>query len=213
MKKIKLNNKGFGKKETMFCLLIIIAGVAIVATKFLNNADSNHFQSFIRLSKEFADAAGVTRDGETIAAFESRVFLYDVMSYNYMDWIKSPFDESDYCDVYESQIEMEKESVYITFRCSEYLIYKQISTNEDFKIYKVSDWTEEPISGSNVQKTKFYNYKVNGVEQLPGYVQEKEFIVKYNEAASANIYFVTNLKAEHELVEKTYYRTMERVNF
>lgn len=213
MKKIKLNNKGFGKKETMFCLLIIIAGVAIVATNFLKNADSNHFQSFIRLSKEFADAAGVTRDGETIAAFESRVFLYDVMSYNYMDWIESPFDESDYCDVYESQIEMEKESVYITFRCSEYLIYKQITTNEDFKIYKVSDWTEEPISGSNVQKTKFYNYKVNGVEQLPEYLQEKEFIVKYNEAASANIYFITNLKAGHELVEKTYYRTMERVNF
>ncbi len=212
MKKIKLNNKGFGKKETMFCLLVIIAGVAIVANNFLNNTDSNNFSNFIRMSKEFADAAGVTRDGETIAAFETRVFLYDVMSYNYMDWLESPFNKNEYCDIYESQIEMEQQSVYITFRCSEYLIYKQISTNEDFKIYKVSDWTEEVLTGSNIQKTKFYNYVVDGKEQLDEYLPEKEFIVKYNETAGANTYFVTNLKAEHQLVEKTYYRTMERVN-
>lgn len=208
--KFKLNNKGLGRKETMICLLIIIVGMVAVLYFTTEADDSSKFTKFIRLAKEFGEEAGVVRDSEG-AIYETRVYLYDVINLGYDDRYNSPFNRNESCNTYESKIEMEERSIYITMRCSEYLIYKEVSTNDEFTIYKVSEWTDQKLTGSHVQTETFYNYTINGEEQFDTYYTEKEFLVKYNEKENYNTFFTGYMKPEHTLVQKTYYRTIEEV--
>ena len=80
----KLNNKGFGKKETMICLLLVIIGMVGVLYFTTEADDSAKFTKFVRLAKEFGEEAGVVRDSE-VAIYEERVYLYDVISLGYDD--------------------------------------------------------------------------------------------------------------------------------
>lgn len=206
----KLNNKGFGKKETMICLLLIIVAMVGVLYFTTEADDSTKFSKFVRLAKEFGEEAGVVRDSEG-AIYETRVYLYDVINLGYDDKYESPFDHGEECNVYESKIEMEGRGIYISMLCSEYFIYRASSTENEFTIYKVSEWTDQKLTGSNVQTTTFYNYTVNGEEQFNTYYSEKEFIVEYSKKTGFKSSYIGNLRPEHTLVQKTYYRTMEEV--
>ena len=207
---LKLNNKGFGKKETMICLLVVILGIVGVLYFTTEADDSTKFSKFVRLAKEFGEEAGVVRDSEG-AIYEKRVYLYDVINLGYEDRYTSPFDPNQECNIYESKIEMEDRSIYISMLCSEYYIYRAQSTEEDFTIYKVTEWTDQKLTGSNVQTTTFYNYTVDGVEQFDTYYNEKEFLVEYTKKTGYKSMYIGNLRPEHTLVQKTYYRTIEEV--
>ena len=206
----KLNNKGFGKKETMICLLLIIIGMVAVLYFTTEADDSTKFTKFVHLAKEFGEEAGVVRDTEG-PVYETKVYLYDVINLGYNDKYESPFNNGEECNLYESKIEMEDKDIYISMRCSEYYIYRSLSTDEEFSIYKVSEWTDQKLTGSNVQTATFYNYTVNGEEQLDKYYIDKEFIVEYTAKAGYRTVSAGNLRPEHTLVQKTYYRTMEEV--
>ena len=182
--------------------------MAILLYKSGNVDDETSIKNFKRLAVEFIDEAGIVRD--QVAGYEDLVYLYDAINLNYMKGLTSPFDKANYCDEYESKIKMKNSSIYLTFKCSEYLIYDQ-PTTEEYVIYKVSDWSEEPIEGNNVQTTTFYNYAINGEEQLDEYYIEKEFLVEYSMKSGFTTRFLSNMLEEHELVKKTYYRTMEEV--
>ena len=204
----KLNNRGVGRKEVIIGLFVIFVLMAILLYKSGNVDDKTSIKNFKRLAVEFIDEAGIVRD--QVAGYEDLVYLYDAINLNYMKGLTSPFDKANYCDEYESKIKMKDSSVYLTFKCSEYLIYDQ-PTTEEYVIYKVSDWSEEPIEGNNVQTTTFYNYTINGEEQLDEYYIEKEFLVEYSMKSGFTTRFLSNMLEEHELVKKTYYRTMEEV--
>ena len=107
----------------------------------------------------------------------------------------------------QSKIEIVDRQKYITFKCSDYYIYNQ-KTIENYIIYKVSEWTDEKLTGDNVQTATFYNYMVNGIEVLDDYYIEKEFLVKYGMKSGYPTISLENLKSGHELVKKTYYRTL-----
>ena len=204
----KLNNKGLGRKEVIIGLFVIFVLMAILLYKSGNVDEETNIKNFKRLAVEFIDEAGIVRD--QIAGYEDIVYLYDAINLNYMKGIVSPFDRENYCDEYESKIKMKDARVYLTFKCSEYLIYDQ-PTTEEYVIYKVSDWSAEPIEGNNVQTTSFYNYTIDGVEQLDDYYIEKEFLAEYSMKSGFTTRFLSNMLKGHELVEKTYYRTMEEV--
>jgi len=206
MQNKKLNNRGIGKKEAIIGLFIIFALMAIMLHKSSNVDNTANLKNFKRLAVEFIDEAGIVRD--QVAGYEDVVYLYDAINLNYMKGLESPFEKDTYCDEYESKIKMKENRVYLTFKCSEYLIYDQ-PTTEDYIIYKVTEWTDEPIDGNNVQTTNFYNYKVDGVEQLDDYYIEKEFLAEYSMKSGYTTRFLSNMATDHELVKKTYYRTME----
>lgn len=205
----KLNNKGLGRKETMMALLLILIIMAVVLYKVLGTNDTTQFTNFRRLANTFINEAGMVRDVEI--GYEEQVFLYDTINLSYSEELKSPFNQNDKCDIYESKIKMVNKSVYVTLKCSDYIIYNQLTTENEYKIYKVSEWTDEKLTGSNVQEATFYNYEVNGEEQLPTYYMEKEFLVKYAEKTGYKTNYVSYLRSEHKLLEKTYYRTIEEV--
>ena len=208
MLKNKLNNKGLGKKEMMIVLLIIFAGLAFGLYKIIGSNSATQMANFRRLATSFIDEAARLRDEE--ALYENEVYLYDTIELNYIEEMPSPFEQSESCDLYESKIEIVDRQRYITFKCSNYYIYNQ-KTTEDYVVFKVSDWTEEELHGDNVQTATFYNYTVNGTEVLDKYYIEKEFLVQYSMKSAYPTISLQNLKSEHELVKKTYYRTLEEV--
>lgn len=208
MLKFKLNNRGNGRKEMMLVLLIIFAGLAFGLYKIIGNNEITQIANFKRLAASFIDEAGRLRDNEIL--YEEKVYLYDTIELNYIDEMNSPFTFGESCDIYESKIEMEDRKVFLTFKCSEYYIYHQ-QTTEEYTIFKVSEWTDQKLTGDNVQTAKFYNYTVNDIEVLDDYYIEKEFLVEYNRRSGYKTNFIENMKAGHELVSKTYYRTLEEV--
>jgi hypothetical protein len=208
MLKNKLNNSGLGKKEMMLVLLIIFAGLAFGLYKILGNNTITQMANFKRLATSFVDEAVRLRDTE--ALYENEVYLYDTIELNYIEEVPSPFEKSETCDLYESKIEIVDRQRYITFKCSDYYIYNQ-KTTENYIVYKVSEWTDKKLTGDNVQTATFYNYMVNGIEVLEDYYIEKEFLVKYGMKSGYPTISLENLKSEHELVKKTYYRTLEEV--
>ena len=194
----KLNNRGLGRKEVIIGLFILFVLMAILLYKSGNVDDETGIKNFKRLAVEFIDEAGIVRD--QVAGYEDIVYLYDAINLNYMKGLESPFDKENYCDEYESKIKMKDSRIYLTFKCSEYLIYDQ-PTTEEYIIYKVSDWSEEPIEGNNVQATTFYNYTVDGVEQLDEYYIEKEFLVEYSMKSGFTTRILSNMLEGHELVK------------
>lgn len=208
MQKFKLNNKGMGKKEMMLVLLILFAGIAFGLYKIIGNNEITQIANFKRLAASFIDEAGRLRDNEI--HYEERVFLYDAIELEYLKDLKSPFNSKETCDIYESKIEMVDRQVFLTFKCSEYYIYHQ-QTTEEYIVYKVSEWTDQKLTGENVQTANFYNYTVNDKEVLPEYYIEKEFLVEYSKASGYQTNVLGNLNGNHTLVKKTYYRTLEQV--
>lgn len=208
MKKFKLNNRGIGKKEMMLVLLILLAGMAFGLYKVIGNNEITQLANFKRLAATFIDEAGRLRDNEI--HYEERVYLYDAIELGYLDELKSPFNHQETCDKYESKIEMMDRRVYITFKCGEYYIFDQ-QTTEDYTVFKVSEWTEEKLTGENVQAINFYNYTINDEEMLDKYYIEKEFLVEYAKKSGYKTLTIGNLNSNHTLVKKTYYRTLEQV--
>ena len=205
----KLNNRGVGRKEVIIGLFVIFVLMAILLYKSGNVDDETSIKNFKRLAVEFIDEAGIVRD--QVAGYEDLVYLYDAINLNYMKGLTSPFDKANYCDEYESKIKMKNSSIYLTFKCSEYLIYDQ-PTTEEYVIYKVSDWSEEPIEGNNVQTTTFYNYAINGEEQLDEYYIEKEFLVEYSMKSGFTTRFLSNMLEEHEKSKKHTLEQWKKLN-
>ena len=208
MKIFNLNNKGMGKKEMMLVLLILLAGITYGLYKIIGNNAITQMANFKRLAATFIDEAGRLRDNEI--HYEERVYLYDTIELDYLDELKNPFNHQETCDKYESKIEMADNKVYITFKCGEYYIFDQ-QTTEEYTVYKVSEWTDQKLTGENVQTANFYNYTVNDVEILDKYYIEKEFLVEYAQKSGFKTLTIGNLNPNHKLVKKTYYRTLEQV--
>lgn len=209
MQKIKLNNKGIGRKETMAILLLIIVLFIVVLNTFLKKLDNTKFDNFRKLASNFIEDVSRMRNLE--AAYENGAYLYDVINMNYGKNIVSPFNSKDNCDVYESRIQVINNTPHITLKCSDYIIYDEETTAKKFKIYKVSDWTDKEITSENVQTADFYNYEINGVEQLDKYYNEKEFMIKYTEKTGKKIYSVSALDNGQNILTKKFYRTMDEV--
>ncbi len=209
MNKLKINNQGFGKKEMMMALFIIIVALAFFLYKVLGPGSTTQFTQFKRQADTFHSNASKLRDME--GEYPEIIYLYDVIIENYSESIKNPFNGNEECDVYESKLEKKDNKSYLTFKCGEYLIYEHYTLEDKYTIYKVSEWTEQKLTGDNVQAVTFYNYEVNGEEQFPNYHIEKEFLVKYSEKTGLKTRQVSYIGTSHKLLQKTYYRTVEKV--
>ncbi len=197
------------KKETMVVLLLLVIFFTVGIYLATGASNKTEFNTFRKLASRFVSSFGNLRT--EYANFESGAYLYDVIQNGYSEPLTSPFNSDEVCNPYESRIQVKDHIIYVTLRCSNYLIYNQSSTTDRFTVYKISDWTEEKIEGSNVQMTNFYNYEKNGVLQLPKYYVRKEFYVNYYNKTGHDIYEPTAIDSKYKLLEKTYYRTMDEV--
>lgn len=211
MKIKKINNRGFSARELMISIVVILIVFVFILFVFSKTNVKGKYRNFRTLASSFATEVSNLRNSG--AAFENGAYLYDLVDKKFIDPYVSPFDNSETCDLYESRIEINNSGIpTVTLKCSNYLIYKELTTKKDFTIYEVSKWDEKKKIGDDVQNATLYNYVMDGKEQFEDYYMEKQFLIEYNKKNGSNISNVNNLNSEHKLVSKTYYRTIKEVS-
>ena len=206
------NKSGLASMELLLALAFIIVIVAIVAWLFLSNDNNKRkYEVFAENARDFSVRVSEYRD--RYVKYDDVIYLADLVNDNYIKAFKNPFGGGTTCDLYESKVEIiSSNKKYVTLRCGDYLIDKQETSSNDYKIYKVSDWKDKVSNSELVQSAKLYNYQKDGKSVLPSYVTEKELIDSYNTNENQNIKSLEEIDLkEFAVTTKTFYRTKELV--
>ena len=99
----------------------------------------------------------------------------------------------------------------VTLKCGKYLINEEsVSSIKRSKIYKVSDWTEKELTGSDVEKKELYNCKENGKEVFDDYKEDGYFVYQTNKKYGTSNFYPEDVK-DCNIVTKTFYRKIKEV--
>ena len=205
-----MNNKGFMRFEVLtmiFIGVVAFCGAAFFILKGANGQKINTMSSNgLRLSEVVVANLDSFKNLNT-------VYLDEVIKEELMDNIKNPFGGGN-CDETASRVDIVSGAPYTTLKCGDYLIDNQnIKDVKEVKLYKVSKWQTEKLTGENVEEKVFYNCEKNGKNVYDDYLEEGYLVAKINQDHNTSYYFLNNLKDEcDEIVEKTYYRTKEEFN-
>ena len=205
-----MNNKGFMKFEVLtmvFIFIVAVCGGSYFILKGANGQKINTMSSNgLRLSEVVVT---------NISSFRNLnvVYLDEVINEELMDNIKNPFGGGN-CDVTESRVEMTSGAPYTTLKCGNYLIDNQnIKDVNEVKLFKVSKWQKEKLTGDNVEERVFYNCEKDGKNLYDNYLEEGYLVAKINQDFDTMYYFKNQITSEcDKIVEKTYYRTKEEFN-
>ena len=155
-----MNNKGFMKFEVLTMVFIFIVAVCGGAYFILKGANGQKISTMSSNGLRLSEVV-VTN----IASFKNlnTVYLEEVINEQLIDNIKNPFGGGN-CDTTESRVDMVSGDPYTTLKCGDYLIDKQnIKDVNDVKLFKVSKWQEEKLTGENVEERIFYNCEKDGI--------------------------------------------------
>ncbi len=206
------NKKGIASTELLLVLAFIIVIVAIVAWLFLSNDHNKRkYEVLAENARDFSVRVSEYRD--KYLKYDDVIYLADLVNNNYIKAFKNPFGGDATCDIYESKIEIVSNSErYVTLRCGNYLIDRQDTSSNEYKVYKVSDWKDNISDSELVQSAKLYNYQKDGKNVLSSYVTEKELIDSYNQKESQDIETIEEIDLKKfAITTKTFYRTKELV--
>ncbi len=202
--RVKFNNNGRGTYEFLTVAVTCLILSAILLFIVINNAQNEKYKVF-RYNAKIMGINAVNYNNETS---ENVVYLYELINSNLVTQITNNFSGDEYCDIYESKVVFEGDTKKVTLKCGDYLIYDQdISLSEDsYAIYKVSDWSFEENSGSDVDVSFVYGLFKNGNNLLDGYYEEDLFVklVAYNYGNKYNS--LDDIEENYNVVMKTAYR-------
>ena len=200
-----INNKGFGKFETLTIIVVLIAVSAFLLYCTLGAADSRNFP------KLRADAAYFNKIVfSNLDSFvnEDYVTLGEAIDQRLIDDFKSPFSRNK-CDKGETFVITRERERYVTIKCDDYLIDNVDSNSLDkAPIYKVGEWQEEPIEGENVQSMELFNCDDNGSMVLDHFSSDSYLVHEVNKKYTTRYYTSSDIDACN-VVSKTFYRTKE----
>lgn len=204
-----MNNKGFMKFEVLTMVFLFIVAVCVGGYFIIKGANGQKINTMSSNGLRFSEVV-VTN----ISSFKNLnlVYLDEVVKEELMDNIKNPFGGGD-CDVTESNVEFVGGDPLTTLKCGNYLIDKQnIKDVNEVKLYKVSDWQEEKLTGDGVEERIFYNCEKDGKNLFDEYLEEGYLVAKINQEFDTAYYFRSNITECDEIVEKTFYRTKVEFN-
>lgn len=205
-----MNNKGFMRFEVVTVMLIGIVAFCGGAFLILKSANNQRINTMSTNGLKLSEVVATN-----IASFKNlnTVYLQEVINEELLNNIKNPFDGGN-CDATESRVDMISGKPYTTLRCGKYLIDKEnIKDVNETKIYKISDWKNEKITGEDVEEKKFYNCKKDGKNIYDEYLEDGYLVARINHDYDTNYYFIEELSNFCEkVVEKTYYRTKKEFN-
>lgn len=194
----RINNKGFSKIEFMTVLGVVAVLIAIGAKMAVDTG--KNYKSFKTLAVSFMNSVAIYKDKYT--KDNNVYYLNELIEKGYSDELKNPNKASEYCDKYESFVDIttpNDKKVYLV--CGNYIVEGTQLTG--YKIYEVTDWKEEKDVKDN-ETIHLYNYKEDGKNVLSEYYQERTFIQKYFEKTKDLISSPFELK--ENLVTKNVYR-------
>ena len=102
----KIDNKGFSKIEfmTMFAVIAILLALGIK----LVVDNSKNYGAFRNLANNFANS--VARYKDQYPRDDNTYILNDLIEKGYSEELKNPIDTTEYCDRYESYVELSKKN-------------------------------------------------------------------------------------------------------
>lgn len=204
-----MSNKGFMRFEVLtmvFIFIVALCGGGYFILKGVKGQRINTMSSNgLRLSEVVVGNIDSFKNLNT-------VYLDEVINEQLMDNIKNPFGGGN-CDVTESRVDIVGGRPYTTLKCGDYLIDNQnIKDIKDVKLFRISQWQKEKITGENVEERVFLNCQKDGKNLFESFLEEGYFVAKINQDFNTAHYFRSNVTECDEIVEKTFYRTKEEFN-
>ena len=206
--KRSVNNKGWGSYEFLTVVFVCLILIIILLFVVFRLIDDEKFQVF----KYNARTIGINAIDYQINSDFDTVYLYELVDDGYVTKMKNAFSGDKYCDLYESKVEFTDNAKKVTLRCGEYLIYEQDVADEDYDIYKITDWSSKEMKGDNIDENTVYNIIVDGKEIFNEYYEEELFIkqvmAKYGKEYSS----LNKIKKAYDVKEEEVYRERVLVN-
>ena len=97
-------------------------------------------------------------------------------------------------------------------RCGEYLIYEQDVADEDYDIYKITDWSSKEMKGDNIDENTVYNIIIDGEEVFSDYYEEELFIKQVMNKYGKEYSSLNKIKKAYDVKEEEVYRERVLVN-
>lgn len=200
--KVRFNENGRGTYEFLTVAVTCLVLSAILLFIVINNNQKEKYQVF----RYNAKTVGINAVNYNNNTSEDIVYLYELIDSNLVTKIKNNFSGDDYCDFYESKVVFDDNSKKVTLKCGNYLIYNQDVTDDNYNIYKVSDWSFDELSGNNVDVINVYGLMKGDKNLLDGYY-EKDLFVKLVAKKYGSTYNKLNkIKDDYKVVSKKAYR-------
>ena len=200
------NNHGLIANELITIIVVGLVLLSVIAIIIYQSSNGEKFHIMKYNASNFATSiSNYSLDNDNQGTF----YLRELIDNGIHTEIKSPFNGASKCSEIDSFVVNDNSKKYVTLKCGVYLIDNQYIGDSTFKIYKVSDWTTEKLSGEKIEERTKYNYKENGSEVYDEYYDEKLFIYMINNDKGTSYNSINEIKSKMEVIEKKYYREKE----
>ncbi len=198
-----MNNKGFGKFESLTILLVIILLIAGGLYLLLKMSNKTKFETMSKSSISFVDAV----NGSDNAYINYRTYyLAQALDEGLLKGINSPFSKGN-CDINESSITYDSPSYFVNLKCGDYFIKERKYDSPSYKVYKVGEWKDTRNDSSDETRVVYSCKDCN----LDGYYEEALFVYLYNKNNSSSYLYLDNVKKATDVISKTQYRSSKLV--
>ena len=173
------SNNGFIRFEILTIFVLVIGVIAGGLYFILGSTGKQKYDTF----RDNAISLGktVSTNGDSFHNYNVS-YLDEVLDEKLLKSnIKNPF-ASGYCDETESKVEHVEGRTYVTLRCGEYLIDSaSLNDRNNMKIYIVSDWTDEKLTGNDVEEKNMYScLDENGKNVFDKYYEDMYLVYQHN---------------------------------
>ena len=207
------NNKGFGTKEILIVIVLILGVTAYLMTNILGGASKQRISTFRQDALKFSQ--DITINISSFSKVEV-VYLQEAIDEQVSKKIKNPLG-SGYCDPTLSKVEFHDGKSYTTLQCGKYLIDNaDITYLEKLPVYEVSEWSDkkpELEDGEELETRVFYNCYEGKKYTFDDYYEEQYLIYRFKKDIDQNIRSLNSItkNTAYEVKEKTMYRTKKEV--
>ena len=204
------NNKGFGTRELLITVLLMLSATAFFMALTLSGADNQKLTTFKENASTFAKTI-ITNQ----ASFPNVdvIYLGEAVNEGVMKNIKNALGGGE-CDMAFSKVEFRDGKAFTTLKCGKYLVDNyEIKNIEDIPIYEVSEWSEKKPSGKDVEETTLYNCKDGEKIVFDAYYEPFFLVFRVNDTynETARTLDAIEKKTALKLVEKKFYRTKKLI--
>lgn len=200
--KVRFNENGRGTYEFLTVAVTCLVLSAILLFIVINNNQKEKYQVF----RYNAKTVGINAVNYNNNTSEDIVYLYELIDSNLVTKIKNNFSGDDYCDFYESKVVFDDNSKKVTLKCGNYLIYNQDVTDDNYNIYKVSDWSFDELSGNNIDVINVYGLMKGDKNLLDGYYEKDLFVKLVAKKYGSKYNKLNKIKDDYKVVSKKAYR-------
>ena len=199
-----INNKGKVHSEILVVLVVILILASILSVFLLKSIKTENFRSF---KSDFVLMIN-NNNIYNLKSNDEIVSLKELIDEGAVEKIKNPFNHKQYCDSYESRVEMKDNRKIGILKCGEYLITNEDESNKAI-IYKVSKWQDKKEENSDVKVG--YNYIQEGKLVFDSYYYDYMFLYAFNKKNNTSYNAVSTIPEKNNVVTQVFYRTREKI--